>query len=475
MCNILTVGPVLNKLKKKLYFFTVSSPVPDDWDTIVTPQYMSMFENVFHEPIEQHEESFSTQHIKHQITNDVNLLTTAELNSPINTYPSSLAAGIQKPSPLTFNPQSIEPLFSCGAENYESDNNECTPIPSPGCDFSDRSDCADETLVPITTPEFIDVTLTSENVQRNEEDKSPETPLSTFGNETVHLIVSDVNPSSVSSTTTSNDSATFKIGMSTPKNKRASRTRIDKGCKRNIHSENWVATKRKRLCNMGHEYISKKGTIKEARKMKASCNCRIRCNETFNEEMRLQLFSNFWGIGSHIKQWEFISKYVFQKKKKTCTNFENETVRRLHTMHYHLPINSNDNETVLKKVCKTMFLNTFSISKEFVYTALQKYHECPHFDDFIDGRGRHKNHNRVITEEMKQSVIDHVDSYAPVDSHYVRKKSSIKYLDPSLSFSKMFKMYTEWCKEKGYKSRVQSLRQYKDIVNANLKISFHVP
>lgn len=47
---------------------------------------MAMFENVFQEPIEQHEESFSTRHNKltnlthNQITNDVNLITVAELN-----------------------------------------------------------------------------------------------------------------------------------------------------------------------------------------------------------------------------------------------------------------------------------------------------------------------------------------------------------------------------------------------------------
>lgn len=57
------------------------------------------------------------------------------------------------------------------------------------------------------------------------------------------------------------------------------------------------------------------------------------------------------------------------------------------TLHYHPPIKSNDNEIVLEKVCKTMFLNTFSISNDFVYTALQKNHECSNLGNFIDGRG----------------------------------------------------------------------------------------
>ncbi|KAL4709223.1 hypothetical protein ACJJTC_010523 [Scirpophaga incertulas] len=36
-------------------------------------------------------------------------------------------------------------------------------------------------------------------------------------------------------------------------------------------------------------------------------------------------------------------------------------------------------------------------------------------------------------------------------------------------------MYSEWSTDNSYKSKVQTVRQYKDIVNNNLKIGFHVP
>lgn len=105
-----------------------------------------------------------------------------------------------------------------------------------------------------------------------------------------------------------------------------------------------------------------------------------------------------------------------------------------------------------------MFLNIFDISKDFVYTAIRKIQENSDFTDVTDDRGRHKNHNNLISNEMKQSVIDHVNSFAPIESHYVRKRTSKKYLDPSLSFSKIFKLYVEWCTDNNYNVRVQTLR-----------------
>lgn len=431
---------------------------------------MAMFADVFEESIEQEDRTTVPSPLISSplVMKDVNLCTIAEFNTPFNS--PILPVGIQNPSPMLHTP---ECLFSTlDVETYESDYNAHTPIPATYCDFEDSSQSVDETMVPTTTLEDADITLTPEKNPGPNEDLLSITPLTTrfiSGNETNSIYS---NPSSILSTTTYTESSETSSKISTRKSKK----RSDQGRKRNRHVENWQTAKRKRLCNMGQEYISKNGTIKEARKIKSSCSCRIRCGETFGEDIRLKLFSDFWNTGSHVKQWEIISKYVYQKNKKSSTNLENENVRRVHTLHYHLPLKTkSDNEITLKKVCKTMFLNTFSISKDFVYTALQKSTEYDDFSYLTDGRGRHKNHNKVITDEMKKSVIDHVNSYEPVDSHYVRKRSSIKYLDPSLSFSKMFKMYAEWCDENNYNSRVQTVRQYKDIVNENLKIGFHVP
>lgn len=76
---------------------------------------------------------------------------------------------------------------------------------------------------------------------------------------------------------------------------------------------------------------------------------------------------------------------------------------------------------------------------------------------------------------MKCSVLEHLANFSTVESHYTRKDSTRKYLDRSLSFPKMYKLYQEWFDSNKYTNKVTSVRQYRDIVNKNLNISFHKP
>ena len=59
-------------------------------------------------------------------------------------------------------------------------------------------------------------------------------------------------------------------------------------------------------------------------------------------------------------------------------------------------------------------------------------------------QGAHGNHVKT-DETLLMEVQDHISSFAVIDSHYCRANSLKRYLDPSLSVSKMYKMYTEAC------------------------------
>ncbi|CAH2979961.1 unnamed protein product [Chilo suppressalis] len=300
----------------------------------------------------------------------------------------TFAADINKPFSIAMTPQSVEPLFSVSIDNQNCNEEDFTPVPSPYCDDNLSSDSP------------MDNTH-RQNIETLSNLDSPQT-------------------SSIFSPGTLNESDYTDV--STPKIKRRSKKRTDLGLKRLKHQDDWLSKKRQRLYNKGMPYISTKGIRKDARRMKAGCSttCRLRCYEKIKDESRMELFSQFWETGSHVKQWQIIAKYVMQKNKKTATNLE-ETSRRSYTLHYHLPLHDPVTDSISsQKVCKTMFLNTFNISKEFVYTALHKNKDCNDFVDINDDRGRHKNHASIITNLMKQSVIDHVNSFIPVESHYVR-------------------------------------------------------
>lgn len=78
-----------------------------------------------------------------------------------------------------------------------------------------------------------------------------------------------------------------------------------------------------------------------------------------------------------------------------------------------------------------------SISKQFIQSALDKYHKTTGNCE-KDLRGHHYNINKVITAATIKRVCDHVNSLHTVESHYKRKDSNKVYFT-DLNFSIMFK------------------------------------
>lgn len=136
--------------------------------------------------------------------------------------------------------------------------------------------------------------------------------------------------------------------------------------------------------------------------------------------------------------------------------------RRKKTLKYSLPLtepNSNNTNTVL--VCKTMFLITLSIGERTVNTAVSKC--CS------GGRSISPD------EDIKQGVVKHVQTFQPVESHYVRKKNTKLYLDSGLTITKMISLYNERCTDENRTRKAKTAQQYRDIINQNLNISLYKP
>ena len=89
-----------------------------------------------------------------------------------------------------------------------------------------------------------------------------------------------------------------------------------------------------------------------------------------------------------------------------------------------------------------------------------------------DGRGKHNKHHRV-TEEQREEVIAHINSFPVVDSHYCRAKTNKKYLEAELTIEEMYNLYKQTC-EKEKNTYVKSL-YYRYIFNTSFNINFHVP
>lgn len=200
-------------------------------------------------------------------------------------------------------------------------------------------------------------------------------------------------------------------------------------------------------------------------------SCRQKCSTRISSDERMSNFNRFWNLGNREKQWSFVAHLVLKQKKRRV--FTDTASRRNFTLIYRLHVKRGDEDDLIV-VCKKTFLNTFSISEQFVYTALEKV-------DVINGliesdkRGRHDNHRKVITEDVVRSVCDHINSIQPVESHYTRSRSDKLYLDGDLNFHRLFDLYKEWFDEQVYSSIAKTERQYRDIVNEHFKLSFYIP
>ena len=147
-----------------------------------------------------------------------------------------------------------------------------------------------------------------------------------------------------------------------------------------------------------------------------------------------------------------------------ATNSEDVT-KRIYSRMYTLNNNLN-NETV--SVCKRMFLDTLGISEQMVKAAfIKKINEQV---NVTDGRGKSAGTASTMATGKTDSLIDHINTFARVESHYLRKDSRRQYLEETLSLNKMFKLYIIWTKENN--KPVSSRHHYYDIFNTRFNISF---
>lgn len=236
----------------------------------------------------------------------------------------------------------------------------------------------------------------------------------------------------------------------------------------------WAHNKRKRLKNLGQEYCTKDGKIMPKKSLKPPCTCRFKCYEKINDDQRRIVFENFWQLGDRQKQWSYLVKYVKKVKKNRCLNSDIPN-NRIFTFKYHLPLAEQTDElkVLVVDVCKIMFINTLEISDKMIRTAWEKFDGDNEIEE--DKRGRHDNHKKVLTEDMIQSVVDHVNELASNESHYFREKTDKLYLEGSPSIPRMFQLYNEWFDSERYTTKATSERQYREIVRKHFNLGVYIP
>lgn len=231
--------------------------------------------------------------------------------------------------------------------------------------------------------------------------------------------------------------------------------------------EEWSRKQQKKQIQTGQEHksISSNKIIPAKTVLPKDCSkCPRKCHDKFTEEDRKILNSEYWKLGNIDTQRQYLSGLI-DEKNKFSTRTDNQASRRQKTRVFYLVKNKEK-----LQVCQGFFLATYNISNTVVQNILKKRNDQNIVDK--DKRGKHSPGVK-LPEKSRLYIIDHINSFERVPSHYTRKDSSKDYLPGDLNLTKMYEMYVEKCKNENISP--EKLWFYRQIFNTNFNIGFYIP
>lgn len=240
-----------------------------------------------------------------------------------------------------------------------------------------------------------------------------------------------------------------------------------KSKKRVRKPEKWKSKVAKVLRNSGKAYLSMAKSKKQipARLVRPPCGekCRLKCKNKIDEVTRQQLFDAYWSLGNLERQREFVVRHSQEIKPKYRYS-STQNLRALNTAFYFEILGSKI------RVCKPFFKSTLDISNKAIKTALSKKSESGFIES--DNRGRHCNHP-TIDPEIRQSVIDFVNTIPRIESHYLRAQTSREFISSDKSLADIYRDYKGLRENDGLPAATSST--FHRIFNTEFNISFFIP
>lgn len=241
---------------------------------------------------------------------------------------------------------------------------------------------------------------------------------------------------------------------------------------RKRNSVKWKRSIAKQGVDSGVAHTSLRGKQKGDRKIGPGCNdkCKRKCHQKFSGPQRKGIFTKFWGIQNHTKQWYFIAGLVstVNVKRRTLLPVHENGPRRKFSYNYHFTSESG----VEVQVCQKFFVETLGINQKWVRTALMK-HRTHNGSIPEDRRGKIKKMTPAKAA-IKRGVIEHIKSFPTIEGHYTRKDSKTKYLAENLNKRTMYSLY-QLEKEAANESKYATLRMYRDIFKSEFNLKFFRP
>lgn len=228
--------------------------------------------------------------------------------------------------------------------------------------------------------------------------------------------------------------------------------------KRKRRPQEWKKNIKKVKHQAGKQYRDRHGKLVPAKKVEnlRDCEkfCKLKCARKVSLSERESLLLSFYQLSQNEKYHYLLRTTERCEAKRKTTG--KEISRKSFTFRYFLLLREQKIQ-----VCKKFFLGTLAISQKPVYTAHNN--KIPMTDiPGKDGRGQYSKASRV-SDEQKQAVRDHINSFPRAESHYCRAKTRKEYLETDMNQQIMYELYCEACQRAGIVS--VKLSMYRNIFN----------
>lgn len=159
------------------------------------------------------------------------------------------------------------------------------------------------------------------------------------------------------------------------------------------------------------------------------------------KELQTQYFHQFYALDTHTNKMNYLLRLIdiVPVQRRRHGNYSSpSSSRRQCTVVFMLP----NNEGSYVQVCKKMFCTTFCISGQVIETLVQ--YKKSGKSVMQEERGGVRK--RKYTNQDRQTVREHVNSFPRDKSHYTRNKAGgndVEYLSCDLSLAKLYQAFKE--------------------------------
>lgn len=215
----------------------------------------------------------------------------------------------------------------------------------------------------------------------------------------------------------------------------------------------------------GKAHVSKKGKLITAKTfiLQTKCCCPRNCYQVIDAARQKEIFNVYYNFENWCRKCLFLRSMVDIYPRR-----ENLKLVITTTKSYRYEYHMIDKNGTRQRVCQKFLLQCLQISDYIMYKAVRSSILNA---NAIDHRGHFPN--RLSKSDDFKFIYDFIKSFPTFQSHYSSSKSNVKYLNPSLNITRM---YREYCLVCNFKSRnILSQWKFSHIFNTKFNLRFHRP